>query len=134
MNDKTMEKMSEGELSTLTRLIMTILDEWGLSAAEQLKVLNLPEKTPTRALRKYRNGAPFPKTPEVYQRLEHIVGIFEALRTSYPHNRQMAMIWMNKCNRHFVTRPPIAVISEDGLQGLVQVRAHLDCTFDWFSS
>jgi len=134
MNEKTMDKMSEDDFSTLTRLIMTILDEWGLDAAAQLKVLNLPEKTPTRALRKYRDGAPFPKTPEVYERLEHIIGIFEALRTSYPHSKQMAMIWMNKCNKHFVTRPPIAVISEDGLQGLVQVRAHLDCTFDWFSS
>ncbi len=134
MNEKTMNEMTEDDFISLTRLIMTILDEWGLSATEQLKVLNLPEKTPTRALRKYRTGVSFPKTQEVYERLEHIVGIFEALRTSYPHNKQMAMIWMNKCNKHFVTRSPIAVISEDGLQGLVQVRAHLDCTFDWFSS
>lgn len=134
MNEKMMNEMGADDYSALTRSIMTILDDWGLSAPEQLRVLNLPEKTPTRALRKYRDGQPFPKTKDVFERLEHIVGIFEALRTSYPHNRQMAMIWMKKCNKHFVKRPPIVVICEDGLHGLVQVRGHLDCTFDWFSS
>ncbi len=134
MNEQTMNEMSAEDYSRLTRLIMVILDEWGLSAAEQLSVLNLPEKTPTRALRKYRDGQAFPKTPEVFERIEHIAGIFEALRTSYPHNKQMARIWMSRCNKHFVERPPIVVIREDGLRGLVQVRAHLDCTFDWFDS
>ncbi|HEB54728.1 MAG TPA: DUF2384 domain-containing protein [Gammaproteobacteria bacterium] len=134
MNEQAMNEMSADDYSALTKLIMVILDEWGLTAAEQLNVLNLPEKTPTRNLRKYRNGQAFPKTADVFERLEHIVGIFEALRTSYPHNKQMAMIWMKKCNRHFVTRPPIVIIAEDGLPGLIQVRAHLDCTFDWFSA
>jgi len=134
MNEQAMNEMSADDYSTLTKLIMVILDEWGMSATEQLKVLNLPENTPTRTLRKYRNGYALPKTAEVFERLEHIVGIFEALRTSYPHNKQMAMIWMKKCNQHFVKRPPIVVIVEDGLRGLEQVRAHLDCTFDWFSA
>ncbi len=133
MNEQAVNEMSADDYSSLTKLIMVILDEWGLTAAEQLKVLNLPEKTPTRNLRKYRNGQAFPKTADVFERLEHIVGIFEALRTSYPHNKQMVKIWMNKCNRHFVTRPPLVVIAEDGLPGLIKVRAHLDCTFDWFS-
>ena len=134
MNEQAMNEMTADDYSALTKLIMVVLDEWGLTAAEQLKVLNLPEKTPSRNLRKYRNGQAFPKTADVFERLEHIVGIFEALRTSYPHNKQMAMIWMKKCNRHFVTRPPVVIIAEDGLPGLIQVRAHLDCTFDWFSA
>lgn len=134
MNEQAMNEMSADDYSALTKLIMLILDEWDLSAAEQLKVLNLPEDTPPRALRKYRNGQSFPRNTDVFERLEHIVGIFEALRTSYPHNKNMAIIWIKKRNRHFVTRPPIVVITEDGLPGLVQVRAHLDCTFDWFSS
>lgn len=128
------ENMNADDFSTFTRSIMIILDGWGLNAAEQLSVLNLPEKTPSRALRKYRDGQPFPRTAEVFERLEHITGIFEALRTSYPHNQQMGMMWMNKCNKHFVKRSPIVVIKEDGLRGLLQVRGHLDCTFDWFSS
>ncbi|VAX09835.1 hypothetical protein MNBD_GAMMA25-1295 [hydrothermal vent metagenome] len=134
MNQQTIKEMKTEDFSALTRTIMTIIDDWGLSATEELKILSLPEKTPTRALRKYRDGLAFPATPEVFERIEHILGIFEALRTSYPHNKQMAMIWMSKCNKHFVTRPPIMVIREDGLSGLVQVRGHLDCTFDWFSS
>lgn len=136
MNKQAMNEISVDDYSALTKLIMLILDEWDLSAAEQFKVLNLPEDedTPTRTLRKYRNGQPLPRNADVFERLEHIVGIFEALRTSYPHNKNMAIIWIKRCNRHFVTRPPIVVITEDGLPGLVQVRAHLDCTFDWFSS
>jgi len=134
MNEKMINSMSEADYSSLTQSIMVILDDWELNTVEQLSVLNLPEKTPTRSLRKYRDGKAFPKTAEVIERLEHIIGIFEALRTSYPHNNQMAKIWMKKCNKHFVERPPLAVICEDGLHGLVKVRAHLDCTFDWFSA
>ena len=134
MNENALNEISADEYSALTRSIMIILDEWGLNASEQLKVLGLPDDTPTRNLNKFRNGKAFPRDDELYKRLEHIVGIYESLRTSYPHNKQMAMLWMQRCNKHFVTRAPITVIREDGLQGLVQVRAHLDCTFDWFSS
>jgi hypothetical protein len=134
MTDKTETPMTEEERVALARAIMAILDKWGLSAAEQVKILNLPEKTPTRMLRRFRDDTPFPDTEEVNERLEHIIGIADALRTSYPHNPSMGLIWMKQRNKRFQRRAPVMVMVEDGMDGIISVRSHLDCAFDWFNS
>ncbi len=134
MTDKTEIPMTEEERVALARAIMAILDKWGLSAAEQVKILNLPEKTPTRMLRRFRDDTPFPDTEEVNERLEHIIGIADALRTSYPHNPSMGLIWMKQRNKRFQRRAPVRVMVEDGMDGIISVRSHLDCAFDWFNS
>jgi len=84
-----MRKLAKEDQVTLTVRIMEILDGWGMSSAEIISLIALPEKTPTRALRRYRDNTPFPISPELEERLEHIIGITDALRTSYPHNPQM---------------------------------------------
>jgi len=134
MTEKTETPMTEEERVALARAIMAILDKWGLTAAEQVKILNLPEKTPTRMLRRYRDDTPLPDTAEVNERLEHIIGIADALRTSYPHNPSMGLIWMKQRNKRFQRRAPVMVMVEDGMDGIISVRSHLDCAFDWFNS
>jgi len=134
MADSTEQNGSHEERAALARGIMSILDKWGLSAVEQVKLLNLPEKTPTRMLRRYRDDTPFPDIKEVNERLEHIIGIADALRTTYPHNPSMGLIWMKQKNRRFHRRAPVSVMVEDGLDGIIEVRSHLDCAFDWFNS
>ncbi|MCW9023448.1 MAG: MbcA/ParS/Xre antitoxin family protein [Gammaproteobacteria bacterium] len=129
-----MKNLSENEKGTLSRSIMTILERWGLNTEQQMTILDLPEKTPTRALRKYRDGQPFPDDNNVYRRLEHIIGIADALRTSYPHNPGMGALWMKQKSKHFRERVPLKIMVEDGLDGLMRVRSHLDCAFDWFDA
>jgi len=124
---------SNEDKTDLTRAIMNILDGWGMSSAELVAVLDLPEKTPTRMLRRYRENTPFPDTPEVMQRLEHIVGIADALRTTYPHNPTMGGLWMKRKNSRFKDLAPIQLINKEGLSGILKVRTHLDCSFDWFT-
>ncbi len=126
-----MQSISHEDRVALTRAIMYLLDSWDLSAREQLVVLNLPKGTPTRALRRYRDDTPFPDDLSVMERLEHLVGIADALRTTYPLNPAMGTRWMRQPLRRFNDRTPLAIIVEDGLRGLVAVRAHLDCSFDW---
>ena len=134
MSDSTEKTVSQEDRAALARGIMSILDKWGLSASEQVELLNLPDKTPTRMLRRYRDDTPFPDIQEVNERLEHIIGIADALRTSYPHNPSMGLVWMKQKNKRFQRRAPVRVMVEDGLDGIVAVRAHLDCAFDWFNS
>lgn len=134
MSDSTDQNGSLEERAALARGIMSILDKWGLSATEQVKLLNLPEKTPTRMLRRFRDDTPFPDIKEVNERLEHIIGIADALRTTYPHNPSMGLIWMKQKNKRFQRRAPVSVMVEDGLDGIIAVRSHLDCAFDWFNS
>ncbi|UCE88464.1 MAG: DUF2384 domain-containing protein [Pseudomonadota bacterium] len=114
----------------LTRAIMHILDGWGLDAAEQMAILSLPKGTPSRALRRYRDNTPFPEDAGVMERIEHLVGIADALRTSYPHNPQMGAYWVNQPNRRFDDRTPRTIMTAGGLSGIVAVRSHLDCAFD----
>ncbi len=110
---------------------MEILDGWGMSSIEIISLLALPDKTPTRALRRYRENTPFPITPELIERLEHIIGITEALRTSYPHNPQMGKIWIRQQSKKLQNKIPLQIIVENGLNGIIEIRKHLDCSYDW---
>jgi hypothetical protein len=134
MSDSTDKSLNPEERAALARGIMSILDKWGLSASDQVRLLNLPDKTPTRMLRRYRDDTPLPDTREVNERVEHIIGIADALRTSYPHNPSMGLVWMKQKNKRFQRRAPVSVMVEDGLEGIVTIRSHLDCAFDWFNS
>lgn len=134
MQAKQFSEMSESDCVDLTRAIMGILDSWGLSGQQQMNVLNLPDGIPLRALRRYRENTPFPNEAQVYERVEHIVGIADALRTTYPHNPPMGILWLQQPNSRFHDRSPLQTIVEDGLEGLIAVRAHLDCSWDWQSN
>ena len=126
-----MKNMTADEQVLFTKDIMAILDSWGMSAADIIFILALPEKTPTRALRRYRENTAFPFTTDVEERLEHIHGITDALRTSYPHNPNMASMWIRQKNKKLNNDTPVEIITELGLQGLIKIRQHVDCSYDW---
>jgi len=126
-----MINMTEDEQITLTVRIMEILDGWGMSAAEIISLLALPEKTPTRALRRYRDNTAFPVSVETEERIEHIIGITDALRTSYPHNPQMGKMWIRQRSKKLKDEIPLQIIVENGLEGIIEIRKHLDCSYDW---
>lgn len=126
-----MNNMTHDEQITVTVGIMEILDSWKMSAAEIISLLDLPEKTPTRALRKYRDSTPFPVSASLVERIEHIIGITDALRTSYPHNPQMGQMWIRQRSKKLNNQIPLQIIIEEGLQGIIEVRKHLDCSYDW---
>lgn len=129
-----MQDMTLDDQIAATRVIINILDTWGVRDSDQVTVLGLPEGTPARAVRRYRNDTPLPQDPAVMERIEHLVGIAEALRTTFPRNAQMGPQWMNEPHRRFNQRRPIELLVEDGLGGLITVRAHLDCAFAWRKS
>lgn len=126
-----MADMNKEDQLALTQAVMAILDGWGLSAEAQMLLLNLPKGTPSRALRKYREHSPFPDDQDVMQRLEQIIGIADALRTSYPHNPAMGTVWLQQRNNRFKDRAPLSIMVEGGMEGLLSVRMHLDCSYDW---
>jgi len=126
-----MRKLAKEDQVTLTVRIMEILDGWGMSSAEIISLIALPEKTPTRALRRYRDNTPFPISPELEERLEHIIGITDALRTSYPHNPQMGKMWIRQRSKKLNNQIPLQIILDDGLEGIIEIRKHLDCSYDW---
>ncbi len=126
-----MHELSHEQRVDLARAVISILDHWGLSAADQVAILALPPGTRPGMIRQYRENKALPDDAEVAERIEHLAGIADALRTSHPLNGTMDAIWMHTVNRRFDDRTPLEVMINDGLSGVIAVRAHLDCTFDW---
>lgn len=126
-----MPKMNLEDRIALTRAVVGLLDSWGANAAQQVALLALPHETRPGAIRQFRQGTPFPENAQVMERIEHLIGIADALRTSYPHSAHMGNIWMNRTNHRFDDRTPLAAMLEDGLAGIIAVRTHLDCAYDW---
>jgi hypothetical protein len=45
----------------------------------------------------------------------------------------MGNLWMKQRNKKFQDRSPLHVMVEEGLDGIMRVRSHLDCAYDWFN-
>jgi len=77
-----------------TRQIISLLDDWGVSDSDQVALLGLPEDTRSRMIRRYRKDTPLPMGQRVIEHIEHLQGIAEALRTSFPRNGAAGAMWM----------------------------------------
>lgn len=108
-----------------------MLDQFGLDADQQIRILGFPEGTKTRVLRQHRENKPFPDDAEVQQRVTLLAHISDALRTTYPTNPQMALFWIKQKNRHLGNSRPVEVLSRGGRNDLISVLSLLDCTVHW---
>lgn len=125
-----MTAMSEADRLELTRGILCMLDDWEISAKHQLILLGMDD-VPAREVKRLRDNRPLPDDPAIMQRVEHLIAIADALRTTYPFSKRMGKLWMHKANRKFRQRTPVATMVEDGIVGLVSVRSYLDCSYSW---
>ena len=131
------EKFNPAELSvedqiSIARMIIALLDDWGIDNADKINLLGLPTDTKPRALNRYVDNTPLPLDAEIYERIEHFVGIAEALRLANPLNPNEPAMWIKRRHRRFNQRSPLTIMLEDGLRGIVTVRTHIDCSYDWF--
>jgi hypothetical protein len=85
-------------------------------------------------LRRYHEDTPLPDDPDVMQRVEHLIGIGDALRTTFPRNTGIGLHWLKQPCKRLRRRRPLDIMVEDGLNGLITVRTHLDCSFAWRES
>ena len=114
-----------------TQKVMKALDDWGLSGEQILAVLDFPKTERSRHLAKYRKDTPFPDDEKVAQRVVFLLGIIDALRTTYPRNLQMGARWMASPHVRLNTRCPLQAMLEDGETGVVAVLSELDCAYAW---
>ncbi|MCK5902684.1 MAG: DUF2384 domain-containing protein [Cocleimonas sp.] len=126
------KKYTDEEMASLSKAVMQYIDRWQLSNTEIIHVLGLDPKTRTRHLQHFRTGdKSLPQEKEVMQRIDHIVGIADALRTTFPFSEQMRLLWLRKPHRRFRKNTPLAVIMEKGVNGLMKVRIEVDCAYGW---
>ena len=114
-----------------TQHIIRMLDQFGLDAEQQIRVLGFPEGTRTRVLRQHRENMPFPDDEEIQTRVSLLAHISDALRTTYPANPQMALFWVRQKNRHLNNSRPVEVLGRGSRNDLISVLSLLDCTVHW---
>jgi hypothetical protein len=129
-----MQSLNEHDRLALGRLVINVMDEWGIPSTDQVTILALPGKVSGRHLRRYQDDTPLPDDPDVMKRVEHLLGIADALRTTFPRNNQIGLIWLKQPCKRLRRRRPMDIMLEDGLSGLITVRTHLDCSFAWRES
>ncbi|HIP52590.1 MAG TPA: DUF2384 domain-containing protein [Chromatiales bacterium] len=129
-----MQDLTTDERLALTRSVIHLLEEWGLQPRDIIHLLALPDDIKPRHLGRYKFNTPFPDNPEVMRRIEYVVKIADALRTSFPRNPQQCSRWLRQSNHRFGRQAPLAMMLEDGENGLINVLARLDCTFAWDAS
>jgi len=129
-----MAGLTETDRTGLGRMVVNMMDDWGIKAGDQVSILALPDGTPTRMLRRYQEEIPLPDDPAVLKRVEHLLGIADALRTTFPRNARIGGLWLKQPCKRLRRRRPLDIMVEDGLSGLITVRTHLDCSFAWRES
>ncbi len=126
-----MRSYTEEEWLQISRSVILMLDAWSLDNSQKIALLGLPENTPKRSISRYKDNTPLPVTDIVRERVEHLLGIADALRTTYPTNIRMGTQWMNKPNRKLNQRTPVSLLKEGTLGSLISIRSQLDCVFMW---
>ena len=129
-----MSVLTQEDRTQLGRKVVNLLDNWDIRATDQISILGLPEDTRTRVLRRFQDDTPLPDDPVVMKHVEHLLGIAEALRTTFPRNASIGLIWLKQPCKRLRSRRPMDILVEDGLSGLITVRTHLDCSFAWRES
>lgn len=130
---KKYEDYSQEELQGLTQGIMSIIDDWNISVEQSLAVLGLTDAGKKRHFQGYRMGdRAFPETDELLIRIDHIIGISDALRTTFPFSDKMRLLWLRKPHRRFKKNTPLNVIlTDDTPNGLLKVRMEVDCAYGY---
>lgn len=121
---------TESDDVIITRMTMQLMDDWGLDSKQIISLLALPSTVRTRHLDKFRNGQSFPQNKTTLIRIEHIAGIADALRTTFPRNMHMAARWLRTPHRRFKNMTPIDTMLQSET-GLLAVRSELDCAYAW---
>lgn len=124
--------LSNEEMTALTQAVIHHLDEWSISSEDMLGILGLGDGVQPRVLTQYRQGMKaLPQTEDMMQRIDHLVGIADALRTTFPFSSQMRVMWLQKPHRRFQKRSPLAVMLGEGTDGLMKVRIEVDCAYGY---
>jgi hypothetical protein len=127
----TASLIGENDRIELAHVIMALFDAWKVAPEQQVALLGLPASTKARSLTRYRQGTPFPDDAHLLARVENFLSINSALHTTFPHSQAMARLWITTPNRSFSNHSPLQVMLEQGMEGIRQIRRHLDCTQNW---
>lgn len=128
-------EVTEQNIVDITPHVIGLLDEWRLPPEQIVYLLGLEGQIKPRDLRKYRaRSKSLPFSEDLAERIEHIAGIVDALRTTHPFYPDARTKWLRKPHKRFAHNAPLAVMLNEGLDGLIRVRVEVDCAYGWSQS
>jgi hypothetical protein len=106
------------------RSFLNIASRWDLSVMEQLALLGWPAPS---TFHKYKAGQVGTLPYDMLVRISLVLGIYKALHILYP-DRQLADRWLKLPNTNalFGGQPALTLMTEGGVDGLLQMRRLLD--------
>jgi uncharacterized protein (DUF2384 family) len=119
------DALNDEELGQLTHKVFQVLREWHLEHDEQVTLLGLPETMKPRHLTRHHEGEPLPREDETLARMERLLSIEHELVCAFPHNPNMAALWVTTPSRLFNDARPLDLMLEKGVAGMTEVLEHL---------
>ena len=116
---------SSNDQRRLAVMVVRLLKLWQRSANDQAHLLSL-EKSDTGGLERLSRSDLAGLGQKVWVHVDHLLAIHGLLRLLFPQNVYIAYRWMSIQNRAFGDSTPLALIREEGLNGLQAVRAYLN--------
>jgi hypothetical protein len=111
------------------RTFFRIAGSWGLSEAEQMRLLGLESRS---TLQSWKRGAVKHIGRDALERISYVVGIFGALQILLP-NEEAADAWVRKANTApvFGGRSAMDRMASGNVADLFVVREYLDAQRGW---
>jgi len=109
----------------LSRAVLRLLTNWGVSAAQQPALLGLDGTTNRRELNRCRFGAALPDTGDVYLRARLLLAISAAAAQLFPHSSVAAEVWATTPQLRFGGHTPLEIMLEEGAAGMQRVIDYL---------
>lgn len=106
------------------RAFFAIAEKWGLSSAQERRLLGNPRASTFFRFKRDRSGE---LTRDQIERVSYVLGIYRALQTLFPnHARADAWVRTPSSDRCFGDRSPIDRMLKGSLADLAVVRQFLD--------
>jgi hypothetical protein len=121
-----MTELDPTERDEMFQTLLWVLQQWGLEGPEKVRLLGLPDNTPSRALQQFRQGKAFPDEAALLQRAELLLAIYRAVASFFPGNPTMANYWVTTPSSPFGGRTPLELMLSDGIAGMQYCLDHLN--------
>jgi hypothetical protein len=115
------EQIEEGQVippAAVSQMVNHLFDHWRLNGSDRAALLYHSEQQQTVDEAVASN--------ESAERIGHLLAIHAHLRTLFPQNPELAYAWMSTGNKSFDGLTPVAVVRDQGLEGLRAVRGYLE--------
>ena len=117
--------LTPDERLRLTRTVFRILDAWQVPARWHAQLLGLSPHLPPRKFRRHRLGQPLPDEREVYQRVELLLKIDNAVQQLFPHSELSANLWVTTPRLKLGNHTPLQMMLEHGIEGMREIERGL---------